>query len=505
MQKHQNNKFIFYLAGFNLLVCFFVMSFFVLQRHFSIDDYWLYHHQSSSALSDISSNLRIVSGCLYFLLDKAGINTVSNQIVFGVFLIGAFAWVATYLSLEVADSMDIQGGNKKLLLLNAGTLVMLLNSSLGEYLYFSGVYLQWAISLIGMAIAAVYIGKKENCTRNWIQGVAALVITAGSYQIFMAQYVYLVMFFIFVKDKGCASIRSVWKSIRAAGAAFIAVFFNYMCVQALVKVGVVDHKSRMQFNFSELPELLFGIVQAQKAIWVEGMGVYPEYSLCLSLFFMLGVLSVMLYRRKVKIGTYIFAGMVLISGQCVMWAATVLQGHISILLRMVSPVFCVYTVGVWMFCYYHKPNSRNLAEKVVLAAIILFLGCSSIKIQKIATDTQVTNAVTKCYVQEIDHRISSYEKKHNIKISKVGFCTDMYISYKFYNYIQTDAYGDFCYNPFLPDWSNIACFNYYSGRDLVSTEVPEHIQRYYKNKNWDSANWDEQIYFDDDTIYICAF
>ncbi len=506
MQENQKNKnAIFYLAGFNLFICFFVMGSFVLHEHFSIDDYWIYDHQDSSALNDISSNLRFVSGCLYYYLDRIGVNIVKNQILFGILLICVFAWASTYISIELAGSIGIQSSYKKLLLLNGGTLVMLLNVSLGEYLYFSGVYLQWAISLISMVIAAVCIGKEENIRKNWTQGVLALSVTAGSYQIFIAQYAYLVMFIIYVRNKGCISRISVWAIIRAAGAALTAVAVNLVCVQSFMRMGIVGHDSRMKFNLSEIPRLLVEIVQAQKIIWVEGIGVFPKYSLGFGLVLMLVTLGVCLYKRKANAGEYIYIGIVLLSGQCVMWAAVVLQGNISVLLRMLSPVFGVFTVGVWMFSYYCRQDGRKLIQYPVIVAIILFLGFSSIKIQEIAVDTQITNAVTKCYMQEIDSRISNYEKEYNVKVTKVGFCTDRYISYKFYNYIRSAAYGDFCYNPFLPSWSNITSLNFYSGRNLALTEVPEHIKRYYENKNWDCANWDEQIYLNNDTVYICAF
>lgn len=356
-----------------------------------------------------------------------------------------------------------------------------------------------------MSIASVRIGKEDHILKNWLQGVFALAVTAGSYQIFIAQYVYLVMFLIYVRSKGCINRKSVWATIRAAGAAFTAVMINLACVQGFISIGIVGNGSRMKFNLSEIPGLLGGIIHAQRSIWVEGIRAYPKYSLGLGLVLMLVILGVCLYRRKADIGEYIFAGIVLLSGQCVMWAAAVLQGNISVLLRMMSPVFGVFAVGVWMFCYYCRQDERKLLQKPVTVAVILFLGFSSIKIQEIAIDTQITNAVTKCYMQEIDHRISSYEEKYNVKVTKVGFCTDKYISYRFYNYIRTAAYGDFCYNPLLPSWSNLTSLNYYSGRNLSLTEVPEQIQRYYKNKNWDCADWDEQIYLKNDTVYICAF
>ena len=108
-------------------------------------------------------------------------------------------------------------------------------------------------------------------------------------------------------------------------------------------------------------------------------------------------------------------------------------------------------------------------------------------------------------MEEINRRICNYENQNSIQITKVGFCSDAFISYKYYNFIETTAYGDMCANPFLSDWSSANALNYYSGRSLEMVSVPDYIVEYYKELNWDEADWDNQLVFDNDAVYICVF
>ena len=39
----------------------------------------------------------------------------------------------------------------------------------------------------------------------------------------------------------------------------------------------------------------------------------------------------------------------------------------------------------------------------------------------------------------------------------------------------------------------------------MRVEVPEDVIEKYKMLNWDEADWDEQLVFDDDTVFVCVF
>lgn len=65
--------------------------------------------------------------------------------------------------------------------------------------------------------------------------------------------------------------------------------------------------------------------------------------------------------------------------------------------------------------------------------------------------------------------------------------------------------GNICENPFVRTWSDITSLNYYTERNFMRVEVPEDVIEKYKMLNWDEADWDEQLTFDNDAVYICVY
>lgn len=492
------------LYGFNLMVSFMAMSTFVFSKHFAVDDYWAYVQQEESIHFNIESNLRPVSSLLLYVLNIIGINIVDRQEFFGFILLLVFAWAVTRITLEIVSLFDNANSISRLAFINSGSLVLLFNASISEYLCYTGTYPSWILSILGLTYAAIYIGKEERVTKNWILGTITLTVVAGSYQTFISQYAYIVMAILFIRNEGKITRKSILAVLRAAAAAFVAMGINWGIVKLLINIGIVGTNSRMDISISKLPELVMAILGAQKSIWIEGMGMYPNGSLGIILILMMVLLAVMVYRKN-KLGGGIFAILVLISGQCVMYMAQIMQGYIRATNRGMMPIFGMYTVGIWILCYYAGEKEWKKIRKIGIPIMGIFLFFSIYKINEVAVDTIKTNTVSRCYIDEINRRICNYEQQKGIEVTKIGFCSDEYISYRYYDFIETSAYGDMCANPFLAEWSDINSIYYYTGRNFARVEVPEEVVEYYGSRNWDEADWDEQLVFDDDTVFVCVF
>ena len=493
-----------YLVGINLFMCIMAVGVFVVNHHISVDDYYAYFYQQVSFLTNIGQNLRPISSGFYLLFDLCGVNMVDAQVVLGAVLIITLAWSISRIVIELIEILKIQGQMDKIMVIDGGALILFLNASFSEFLYYSSVYLAWILSILGLTYAAIYIGKEERVTKNWILGTITLTVVAGSYQTFISQYAYIVMAIIFIRNEGKITRKSILAVLRAAAAAFVAMGINWGIVKLLINIGIVGTNSRMDISISKLPELIMAILGAQKSIWIEGMGMYPNGSLGIILILMMVLLAVMVYRKN-KLGGGIFAILVLISGQCVMYMAQIMQGYIRATNRGMMPIFGMYTVGIWILCYYAGEKEWKKIRKIGIPIMGIFLFFSIYKINEVAVDTIKTNTVSRCYIDEINRRICNYEQQKGIEVTKIGFCSDEYISYRYYDFIETSAYGDMCANPFLAEWSDINSIYYYTGRNFARVEVPEEVVEYYGSRNWDEADWDEQLVFDDDTVYVCVF
>ena len=502
--KERSMRF-FMLFIFNLFWCLLSLGAFVFNKHFSVDDYWIYYDQKGASLTDVQQNMRMFSGSLYYLLDRWGVNIVEQQIFFGVILLITFAWVTTRISMEIADAVNIQENVGKIILADGGTLILFLNAAVSEYLYYSGVYVQWIIGIIGLTYGAICISREKRVVINWLVGTAALIIMAGSYQTFLAQYAYVVMALIFIRNAGKANRKTIMANVRAIAAAAVAMGVNMIGIKMLAYCGIIGEDSRMSLDLMKIPELVGDIIRSQKSIWFEGMGIYPKGILALLAVFFLGILLVVLCKRKAKIEEWIYLIIVLVSGSCVMYAAQIMQGFIRVTNRGMYAIFGIYAVSIWVICYYLRDADWKVIKRVNICVISIFLVYSSIQVNRIAIDVFMTNTLSRCYVEEINRRIINYENQNSIQVMKVGFCSDAFISYRYNRFIETTAYGDMCANPFLADWSSVSSLNYYTGRALELVSVPDYIVEYYAEFNWDEADWDKQLVFDSDAVYICVF
>jgi len=517
MEKKIYYKFYFWVI--NLLVCLFAMKTFIFNRHFSVDDYSLFYSQSVSlALADMSGHMRIVSNSIMILLCLLDINVVECQVFFGALLVAAFAWAITKISLEMfgilqetAESDNsINNAAIELLFIAGGASILFINAFMSENLYFGGVYLQWIIGATSMAYAAIHLGRNEKIIKNWLIGVIALFATLGSYQLFVAEYAYIVMTFIFVKNKGKMNRNSVLAVFRAAAAPAAALCLQIVCINILVHMKVIEENSAlMTINLLQIPDVILQILQTQKSIWIDGGGMYPKYTLISALLLMLGVLAILMHKKKTCFKECIFAIIVLISGQCVTYLPELVQGSAVFMPpRILFPIFGVYTAGLFLIYFYSCDADKGLIKKLGGMMIIIFLVFSSIKIDEVAVDTAKTNALTQCYVDEIINRIEKYEKQSGIEVTKVGFCYDAGIgSIRYWKFLGGRAswVGNVCENPFVRPWSDVNAIIYHSGRNFTKVDVPENIIEYYSSQNWDAADWDSQLFFDNDAMYVCVY
>lgn len=494
------------LFGLNFLVCMVAMGLFIGNNIFSVDDYWAFFHQKDSIQTNIEQNLRPISSGVYYLMDFAGINMVEQQTVFGILLVLVIAWVMTRISLEILEAVKAENEVTKILFIDGGTLLLFINAAWSEYLYYSAVYLTWILAVLGTAYAAICIGKEKKVLWNWLVGTAALTITAGSYQTFIAQYAYIVMTIIFIRNEGRVTHKSVFAVFRAVMAAIMAMGINLLLVRFLAYVGITGTNSRMSVNLSEMSGLIADMCRAQGTIWVEGMGMYTRYALAMILLLLLGVLIWVMHKEKadlLKEGACV--AFVMISGQCVMYAAQIMQGFIRVTNRGMMSIFGVYTVEIWILCYYAGSVKWEKLRRIGILLTGMFLIWGITEINEVATDIIKTNVISQCYIEEINKRICKYEQENGLIVTKIGFCSDENISYRYYRFINTSAYGDMCANPFLAQWSDINSIYYYTGRNYERAVVPEDVIEYFGNQNWDEADWDEQLIFDNEALYICVF
>lgn len=503
--KYQN-RFIKLLC-FNTAMFILFFGMFVFHKHFSTDDYYAYERQNIVASEVVVFSYRNFLGFLYFILDKIHINVVEHQILFGCILILSFSWCASVIANEINKQINRNDSKHIFFFIDMGAVILFANAFVSEWLWFSLGYLQWIFSVFGITYGAVFIVKKTHLLKNWIFCVICLFIVAGSYQILLADYVFLVMFFVFINAKGNLNKESVLLIFRSAIPAVLSVILNILLSRVLFRVYDIPYSSgRMNVDFSEIWLRICQIADCQKIIWIDSIELLPKY-FALVYVLLLSCLLFSMIRKRVRPLTYLFIFGLLISGQCVMYMAFIVSG-IWMPARTMVPIYGIYAVLVWLICYYTRLENKKSVYLCIAVEYLfaLFLIVNVVSIRTNATDAIKTNAIDRFYMKAIDAYIAEYEQSQNLKIQSIGFCNDASLTTKYNDYIINNKYfGEMSTRCFATNWSVFTSFKYYTNRQLEQIEVPEQIRTEFSNRDWSVPLFEQQIVFDGSSVYICVY
>lgn len=485
--------FLMYLAAF-----FVAYGGFVFQMHFSNDDYSFIFQQKEIAVTVASESYRNMMGAVYWILDALKVNVIQNQVCLGVLLIVSFAWSATILTMEICRAA---GQDDRVFLLCIGSLFIYLNAFAGEWMWYAGSYIQWTAAMLTGTYAAVFIADSEKSRKKFLMGVFMLFLTASSYQICLSHYICIVMTLTFFRFQGKITVRFLRILLRAAAACIFSVAGNMALTKILVSANILYGKTRLDMgNFMSVIKF---IRDSQKDIWLNGYGLFPDWM-------MLFVLAVILactvwIMRGHGVLAYLYMIATIFMGQSIIYAACIMQGIERLPMRMLEPLFNIFSVCLYYTAFYDSHKKNRAACGLACAAGTAFLLFNMLSLQYSAADTVRTNALDKYYILQIADRIQAYEQENQIEVTKIGVCYDASLEYKYSGYVDNEYYGELLTKAFMNEWSDVNAVNYYSGRNFSKTEVPLEIQNQVRLQNWDNINLEEQMIFCGNEVYIAVY
>ena len=115
-----------------------------------------------------------------------------------------------------------------------------------------------------------------------------------------------------------------------------------------------------------------------------------------------------------------------------------------------------------------------------------------------------TNILEEYEAHVLFSHIKEYEKKENTKISYIGFCQDSK-SMPRYKEIDITPYDELYKKAYVVSWADVFAVNYYTEQNYMKKEVPEAVEKYFLDKDWNEFNVQEQIIFQGDTVYWCVY
>ena len=484
----------------NFIISMMICMIFVGNKHFSTDDYSALFY-AEEGVWDVVSSYRVPLAVVFAVLGWFHINCTESQIVLGILFLFVLSWCVTKVFFRLNAVINKNDNLVRAVLIDIAALLFFENAFLSEWLWFAGAYVQWAVALIGAVLAALYIGNENFNNIKWFVGSLWLLIAAGSYQIVIAQYVYLVMLLIFLNYGGKITVKSMLHICKAAGSAVIAILGNIMLTKLLVFLGIAIayEGTRMSLSTSGIGACLKAIYKAQRIIWVEGLFVMPKSIMTTALAVLLVLFGICCVYKKVKILEMLYILVLLLSGQCVIYMSQILQGMVWTSIRVMLPIFGVYTIFICLICYYCETSlssGRRILNFTMVFALV-FCIINGWCVNKVAINVIKTNTLDKEYMLSISKKIHDYEMQNNVEITQVGFCPDAEITGKYYNHLgRYFGYSEVLEKASFRDWSRWTALHFYSGREFKYLEVPEHIRDSFLQVNWDQLDLEQQIIFD---------
>lgn len=500
MKKHSNKK--------NLIQFLIIMGITLilgnafLQTHFSSDTYVLYNlgyfnYPNEFFLLDG----RIISTLVCYI---AGIlNIPYNVYLIGMDFIGIciLSFTIFLLNKEITELLDIKDKKKELLILLA-TFVLIFNQFTLEYLLFP----ESAVMCLGvLMVVKASIETLKNKKSKYLKIIIYLFITIISYQAIIIAFPIIAFLLNFIKvkkeDKDSNFINKKSKEIIKEILKYIVI----LVIIILIEWGIIQlfnnilgkEMTRMVklINFQAFCIRFRYAVLNTLSLYIGFMNMLPYGLLPFISVITIAILFMSKESRK-DIIYYIFLLFIILiecgiiiflfdSGPCprTNWSIGLVWG--------ISLIYLIKNI-----------NINTKLEKIISILVIISFMINSIILIQNSMQHIAANKVDANMGYNIKYKIERYEGETGKKITKFAYINDHNPS----QYARDiKKMGSLTERAFACDWSILEAMNYYTERKFKVTEFAYDIF-FNEMEQIDYTEYTEdQLYFEDDTLYMIVY
>ena len=489
-------KFIFFLLA-NFLMVFMAYNGFV-DEHFSSDSYSV---ALDGAYSTHMRNGRIVGGIISYLLENIlNINMVECQQLTTFSHLVIIAFCVTYLLFLIYQNAEI-GDDVNIVSLIMALGLLFVNVFYVEILLFVESNIIFSITILTSILSAGFSVKKME--KRLGLSFLLLFISVNLYQVSICYYILTVTFILLVKYKGRFEKDFVKEIVPCAIIAFFNTVINISISVLLQKEGLIGANER---NATMSPEIVIDnikkILFLQKNLWIDGYGLLPKYS-CLLIGMVLIIFNAIIiirrYRKKEISLIHIVLFYAVLAGLYMMtFAPHIISGVFWPAQRTMTPWF--FFMG-FLFVFNIVMIKNINDNRIILAILILFLSLNVYFGNQILGNNKIVNFLDRQIAYELKEKIEEYETNTGTIVRYIAFYEDKQPQYSYPN-IKYLIY-DTNLKASQITWSRLNCINYWLKSDFVEVDGDKELDnRYFKQKNWNYFNADEQIIFSGDIVNL---
>ena len=482
----------------NIFFCFVACGIY-LRPHFSVDGFDIWMDESMAFLRYLRDG-RPVGYLLQLVGTILPFHPVRDSGVYVALFIaisGLFAGMMTRTIMKY-----FQYSHTKLVLVNSGVLLSLVNGFMNDWYGFSECMFPLYIPAISFSFLAVIVGSKSGI-RNKALSFVFLLLAYNSYPVSIGFYVFYMLLVVWLQQKG----RINRNSIAGVFVAMVNVVLTAASNLLLTKILFPDSARYAQLSVDNVVKNVHTVFDSFVKTLIDSNKQLPKYLFLTVALLLLGIACVALIKNAKRLGA-IHNGIeqiatmliVLLGGILCVYVPHLITEPVWITNRTVVALFSLFAVLATTIASTTHSEKINCVASVIIAFFMLF---NIYSIQNAAQELFAANAIQQNMSLQIQAEIEDYESETGIEVKYVGFVDDLYPTW-FYPF-ATQTYCEQIPNSYTVSWNRLDCLNYYTNKQYVEVTPSEEIRQQFAGKNWSVFEAAEQVAFEQDTVYICVY
>jgi len=390
---------------------------------------------------------------------------------------------------------------KKSLITAGAVAILFCNPFMADVFQFAEVCHTITLGVLFSSTALIPI-KRDMPLKNFLISIILLFTALNFYQAVLGYYVSvsLVLIYLYNRNLTWRGVRDSLKIICAAGIASIACVIELRLLQNTGIIYIASRTSPVTLeilikNLQSLYKIIIGIVLPAAKI------TYLKYIFPIFWALIYGIFIYSMLKKRVIFQNYIYSALIIIISLAAVFAPHVLTSPIWLSQRSVISFWSILAIP--LLCMENLLGT-NL-KKAVLSITIFILCFNTAAINFMEVSLLTTNKIEQEISYLVQSRINEYENQTGNEIKTIVFRNDNRPTWS-YKSAGYSAY-DFAIRTYTTSWgSGVALINYFNNRSYKQRLMTDdEYNKFFRRKNWDVLNLDEQLVFYRDVLFMVSY
>lgn len=468
-----------------------------LSTHYSVDSYTCFYNTDPEVQL---RNGRWVNYILLKITNFFNINLVTTQSFFTFAFICVLAFVTIALSFRVYTAINSE--NFVMFLgINFSILITFINVFILEWFLYPECILFYICALL-TCLASIFIITKKQTIMAEISAGLLLLISLLSYQATISLFVIWSLTIISFEENFRISSKSIKKGISILLVGFTSSAIAAFLPKIISPFNTVASPDRsVEFSFQKILNNVKTLIWAQKRIWNDGFGLLPRYFLIIVFAVLIIFIFVYILRKKC-FSQALWGLMVLVINYIIVFAPHIIAPVQWYAQRTIVGYFAFFSfLFLVTMKIFQIGKIGKKSEAILISLLTIFILVNITQIQAIGTNHFSINKMDKAFALNLENIIEKYEKENSVKIRNISIVNDIFPSYSYpgieYSILDTNI------SAFSVPFAAVDALNYYTGNSYQKIPMNNKIyDEHFSGKNWDYFNINEQMIFQEDSLYL---